>query len=201
MRLYIFLLFGLLTLVGCSPSEKTDMLNIVSRSEWGSIPAEHDSQKHTIRFITIHHGGVFFTGDKSSAQYLIDLQSWSRSEKKWIDIPYHFIMDLEGIIYEARPVEYPGDTNTEYDPRGHLLICILGNYEEQELNQEQFDSLVNFLAHSSKKYDLTVDKIKSHKDYTETACPGQNIYKFLEDGSLIAAVQKRIKKDSTTLNK
>ncbi len=194
MRLYIFFLFGLLMLACCSPSENSDMLSIVSRSEWGSIPAAHDSQTHTIKYITIHHGGVLFTGDKSSAQYLIDLQSWSRSEKKWIDIPYHFAMDLEGIIYETRPVAYPGDTNTEYDPRGHLLICILGNYEEQKLNQKQFDNLINFLAYFRQKYNLTVDKIKSHKDYAETACPGQNIYKFLEDGSLIAAVQKRIKK-------
>ena len=30
-------------LVCCSPSEKSDMLSIVSRSEWGSVPAEHDS--------------------------------------------------------------------------------------------------------------------------------------------------------------
>ena len=201
MRRYIFIFLGLLLLVCCSSSDKSDMLSIVSRSEWGSIPKEHDSQKHTIKYITIHHGGVIFTEDKSGAQYLIDLQSWSRSEKEWIDIPYHFAMDLEGVIYEARPVDYPGDTNTEYDPRGHLLICILGNYEEQELNQRQFKSLVNFLVHFSHKYDLTVDKIKSHKDYAETACPGQNIYKFLEDGSLLEAVQKRLKKDSTTLNK
>jgi hypothetical protein len=185
-----------LLLVACSVQDNTaDVLKIVPREEWGSVSQMHDTPEHTISKITIHHGGVIYTGDKPADEYLRDLQSWSRSKKKWIDIPYHYLMDLEGIVYEGRAAQYPGDTNTDYDPTGHLLICIIGNYEEQEFNQKQFNNLILFLTDFSKQYDVSIDSIKSHKDYTETACPGQNIYKFLEDGSLIKAVQKKIALD------
>ncbi len=191
MRFYLIIVF-VIYIMGCNQRpDNSEDLALVKRAEWGSIHQDHDTAEHTIKYITIHHGGVVFTGDKSTKQYLVDLQSWSRSEKKWIDIPYHYVMDLGGDIYEARPDNYPGDTNTEYDPTGHLLICVLGNYEEQEMNPQQYHGLVNFLVHFSKKYNVPIELIKSHKDYTETACPGKNIYKYLKDGSLLAEVQKQ----------
>jgi hypothetical protein len=187
---------------GCkSQSNPTEELILISTAEWGGTMIPHNAKEHTIKYITIHHGGVIFKGDSSTASYLKNLQSWSRDVKKWIDIPYHFVMDLKGDIYQARPVQYPGDTNTEYDPTGHLLICILGNYEEQELNEDQYQKLILFLSYFSHKYDVPIEKIKSHKDYAETACPGKNIYKFLQDGSLITDVQKKLTKINDPLNK
>jgi hypothetical protein len=180
-------------LYGCqSQSDQNEELIVISSSEWGGTSIAHDAKEHSIKYITIHHGGVVFKGDSSTSSYLKNLQNWSRDVKEWIDIPYHFVMDLKGDIYQARPSQYPGDTNTDYDPTGHLLICILGNYEEQELNKDQYQKLVIFLSHFSHKYDVPIEKIRSHKDYTETACPGKNIYKFLQDGSLIADVQKNL---------
>jgi hypothetical protein len=44
------------------------------------------------------------------------LQDWSRNTRKWLDIPYHYIIDLDDRIYEGR------DTNTEYDSAGQALI-------------------------------------------------------------------------------
>jgi len=38
------------------------------------------------------------------------------------------------------------------------------------------------------KYGVANDLIKSHKDYTETLCPGKDLYRYLEDGSLIKRV-------------
>ena len=30
------------------------------------------------------------------------LQSWGAAERNWWDVPYHFLLDLEGGIYEGR---------------------------------------------------------------------------------------------------
>ncbi|MEO8231582.1 MAG: hypothetical protein ABI638_04830, partial [Ignavibacteriota bacterium] len=103
-------------------------LDVISRLDWGWKPLERTLPQHSINKITIHHGGEEFAEDKDMIQYLRNLQNWSRSEKKWIDIPYHYMIDLKGNIYETRPINIPGDTNTDYDVTGHALICVVGNY-------------------------------------------------------------------------
>ncbi|HSL90864.1 MAG TPA: exo-beta-N-acetylmuramidase NamZ domain-containing protein, partial [Ignavibacteriaceae bacterium] len=164
-------------------------LNVVSRSDWGWQPLEKSLPVHSINKITIHHSGEVFNEDYSVYQYLKNLQSWSRSDKEWIDIPYHFMIDLKGNIYEARPINFPGDTNTDYDVRGHALICVIGNYEEQKIIHDQLHSLVKLTAFLKSKYNVPIKDIKGHKDYTPTLCPGEDLYKYLQDGSFIKMVE------------
>ncbi|MBT4716057.1 MAG: N-acetylmuramoyl-L-alanine amidase [Candidatus Marinimicrobia bacterium] len=163
-------------------------LEMVTRADWGWVALTDTVPTHKIKYITIHHGGEDFPEDKDVIKYLIGLQSWSRSDKNWIDNPYHYMIDLQGKIYEARPIEYPGDTNTDYDLRGHALICVMGNYENQILSQTQLEQLALLTATLADKYGVANDMIKSHKDYTETLCPGKDLYRYLEDGSLIKRV-------------
>src|SRR5690606_7039380 len=135
--------------------------------------------------ITIHHGGEDFATDKNVVNYLRNLQSWSRREKKWADVPYHYLIAPDGSIYEGRPDSLAGDTNTTYDPAGHLLICALGNFEKIEIPDVQYQSLIKLTAYFAQKYQIGAESIKTHKDYAETACPGKNLYQFFEDGSFL----------------
>jgi len=173
-------------------------LKVISRSDWGWQPLSKTLTEHKIDKITIHHGGEFFPEDKDMIQYLRNLQNWSRTEKKWIDIPYHFMIDLKGNIYEARPINYPGDTNTDYDVRGHALICVVGNYEEQKINQSQLNSLVNLVSFLKDKYNVADKDIRGHKDYTtQTVCPGKDLYKYIEDGTILRMVHENKLKITT----
>ncbi|MCX8104933.1 MAG: DUF1343 domain-containing protein [Ignavibacterium album] len=167
-------------------------LNVISRAEWGWQPLTRVLPEHKIDKITIHHGGELFPEDKDMIQYLRNLQSWSRREKKWIDIPYHFMIDLKGNIYETRPINYPGDTNTDYDVRDHALICVVGNYEEQKINQSQLNSLVNLVSFLQNKYKVSDKDIRGHKDYTnQTVCPGKDLYKYIEDGTIVRMIHEK----------
>lgn len=185
-----------LFLISCAHQTKhaavdLSTLELVTRAEWGFVePADSIviPEPHEIEFVTIHHGGEDFPEDKDVIKYLIGLQSWSRSSKGWMDNPYHYMIDLKGNIYEARPIQYPGDTNTSYDPRGHALICVMGNYENQILSETQFEQLARLTAKLADEYQVPQGKIKSHKDYAETLCPGTDIYRYLEDGSLLERV-------------
>lgn len=94
-----------------------DEIDVVRRSAWGWKSTEKRVPEHTISKITIHHGGDSFSDDRDPVEYLRSLQNWSREDKDWIDIPYHFVIDLDGRVYEGRPLRFPGDTNTSYDPR------------------------------------------------------------------------------------
>lgn len=167
-------------------------LKVISRSDWGWQPLTQTLSQHKIDKITIHHGGEFFAEDKDMIQYLRNLQSWSRREKKWIDIPYHFMIDLKGNIYETRPINYPGDTNTDYDVTGHALICVVGNYEEQKINQSQLNALVNLISFLKDKYNVADNNIRGHKDYTnQTVCPGKDLYKYIEDGTIVRMIHEK----------
>ena len=192
--------FSLLLIGSCASTKSTPTepvaveieakLEMVTRADWGWVPLTDSIPTHEIKYITIHHGGEDFAEDKNVIKYLIGLQSWSRSDKNRIDNPYHYMIDLQGKIYEARPMEYPGDTNTDYDVRGHALICVMGNYENQVLSETQFNQLALLTASLADKYGVANDLIKSHKDYTETLCPGKDLYRYLEDGSFIKRVSE-----------
>jgi len=169
-------------------------LEIVKRADWGWLPLEKGKDEAKITQITIHHGGVEFSADKNPIESIKNLQKWSRAEKKWIDIPYHFMIDLEGKIYETRPINFPGDTNTEYDPTGHALIEVMGNYEIQEFSKVQMKSLVALSAFLAKEFNVPISNIKTHKDYsTITVCPGKNIYKYFEDGTILKQIEEKLK--------
>jgi len=208
-----FLLFVLISSMiafwGCSSStqliniselEYPSDLQIVTRAEWGWQPLLNSLPQHKINKITIHHEGEEFPEGKDMIQYLRNLQNWSRTEKKWIDIPYHFMIDLNGNIYEARPINYPGDTNTEYDVRGHALICVVGNYETITIKESQLKALARLIAFLKIKYNVDYNDIKGHKDYSQqTVCPGKNLYKYIADGSLIEMVKAEVNKANESI--
>jgi N-acetylmuramoyl-L-alanine amidase-like protein len=172
--------------------EYPEGLSVISRADWGWQALNEAIPEHTIERITIHHGGEEFPDDRDPMEYLRNLQSWSQTERPWIDIPYHFMIDLQGRIYETRPINYPGDTNTSYNPAGHALISVMGNYENRKLSDDQLNSLVRLSAFLAGYYDVPVEEIRGHKDYADTLCPGEDLYGYLEDGTIRERVRELI---------
>jgi hypothetical protein len=170
--------------VHAAPSLADVEHSIVSVRDWGGTPADPGlARKQTITHITLHHQGESFPPGTDPVQYLRHLQSWSRSTKHWADIPYHYIIDLDGRTYAGRDINYAGDTNTEYDPMGHALIEVVGNFEDVEPNQKQLDAVVNLMAMLAAKYEVPLDHIASHRDYSkQTVCPGQHLYSYVKNG-------------------
>jgi len=157
---------------------------IVPVAEWGGTPADASRARgHSITHITLHHQGETFKPGTNVHQYLRNLQTWSRNTKGWLDIPYHYVIDLEGHTYAARDIAFAGDTNTEYDPKGHALIEVVGNFEEVEPNQAQLDAVVALMAMLATKYGVPVEHIASHRDHSDkTVCPGANLYRYVQSG-------------------
>lgn len=167
---------------------------IVSVADWGGTPADPAlARTQTIGYITLHHQGEPFPQGKDPIQYLRNLQTWSRTTKHWLDIPYHYIIDLDGKIYAGRDIRYAGDTNTEYDPMCHALIEVVGNFEEVEPNQKQLDAVVDLMAMLAAKYKVPLDHIASHRDYSaQTVCPGKNLYRYVQEGYFRKKVAQRL---------
>lgn len=150
---------------------------------------------HGITHVTLHHTGdarILAPGDDPVAR-LRGLQSWGAAERNWWDVPYHYLLDLEGRIYEGRDHRFMGETNTSYDPGGHFLISVIGNYERQEPTQAQLDAIADMMAWAIQEYDVPLDRLGGHYNYATTGCPGKFLKRYLEDGTFQRMVQERLK--------
>ncbi|MBV8033455.1 peptidoglycan recognition family protein [Roseateles sp.] len=182
----------LLALAGCA-NAPPKAPQIVSVEAWGGSPPAARDAPQNIHHITIHHQGEIWKEGTDPEAYLRRLQQWSRLTKHWADIPYHYVIGTDGRIYAARPLLQAGDTNTEYDPRGHALIMLVGNFEEQQPTQAQLDAAVELTAWLAREHHLGLDAIASHKDFSkQTVCPGKNLYAYLESGWFKAEVAKKL---------
>ena len=152
---------------------------------------------HRITHVTLHHTGSAepLRPEEDPVAKLRGLQSWGAAERNWWDVPYHYLLDLDGRIYAGRDWRFMGETNTTYDPGGHFLISVIGNYERQEATPAQLNAIADLMAWAIKEFDLPLERIGGHYDYATTNCPGQHLRKYLENGTLVRMVRERLKRD------
>ena len=60
----------------------------------------------------------------------------------------------DGTIYTGRPESAVPDTATTYDPTGHLTICLLGDFDQQQSTDAQIDALVSVASWLLRRYGL-----------------------------------------------
>ena len=191
----ILVLVVMILSISCKTTQRSTQKNepvIIPRSGWNANEPRN-YQKHVPSRITVHHEGTFFDKSGDAAKKIRNIQVWGLGpDRNWVDIPYHFLIAPDGKIYEGRDVFTVGETATEYDPSGHLLITCLGNYEVQEVSEETINSLVMLIAYCSKKYNVPVSTLSTHRDNSkQTTCPGKNLYKFFEDGTIKMKVEEK----------
>ena len=110
------------------------------RAGWGAAAPAAPMRRHAPDHVTIHHTATLQRPGVPLEEKLRALQRFSQAESPladgrtkppWPDVPYHFYVDPYGRVAEARDTAYAGDSNTAYDPAGHLLIVLEGNFEEE----------------------------------------------------------------------
>jgi N-acetylmuramoyl-L-alanine amidase len=151
---------------------------------------------HRIDKITLHHSGDAqpLRPQDDVAAKLRGLQSWGQAERNWWDVPYHFLIDLEGKIYEGRDYRYMGETNTRYDPSGHFLITVIGNYEIQQPTPAQIRAITDMMTWAAAEFGVSTDQIYGHGDLAQTDCPGRYLRTYLTDGTFRRNVAARLQR-------
>ncbi len=197
--------FASIIWMACGTAKKavsSETINIIPRSGWNANEPRPFKQHTPVR-ITIHHEGTKLERTDDAAKKIRNIQVWGMGpDRNWVDIPYHFLIAPDGKIFEGRAVTTVGETATEYDPTGHLLITCLGNLETQEVQPEQLSSLIILIAWCSKKYSIPIETIASHRDYSsQTTCPGKNLYQYLQNGYIKEEVRKKRNIEQGTRNK
>lgn len=192
----VYLAVGLVPLMVWLPDGRGESLldrvkpDIVTRQHWGAKEPAFAMSPHLPRFITVHHTAVRQQPKVSVVQKMRNLQTFSQTEAhlptgrrkpEWADVPYHFYIDCAGRIAEGRNMDYAGDTNTPYNPTGHIQVVLEGNFEAEEPSHQQLRSLEQLALWLALMRDIGVSDIKGHKDYVATACPGKNVHAKLPE--------------------
>ena len=168
-----------------APAAAVPDVAIVNRAEWGARDPVLPMREHRIERITIHHTATRQNVERSLADKLRGLQAFSqrddslgdgRKKPAWADIPYHYYIAVDGTVGEARSWRYVGDSNTPYDPTGHLLIVVEGNFEDEQLAEGQMRALESLVTTFARRFNVPGERLGAHKDYASTRCPGRNLY-------------------------
>lgn len=164
----------------------------ICKDAWGAAPVGAGFVAHAVERITVHHTAAMLADNRDAPRRLRGHQRFHRNAG-WPDLAYHFVIDAHGHVYEGRPVAYRGDTFTEYDPTGHLLVACEGHFDRQPLPAAQLASLTDVLAWGVERFGVGVDTIGGHRDYTSTTCPGAAVRPLLADGTIGAGVEQRLR--------
>lgn len=165
-------------------------LEILARSAWGAQPPVAAMLRHTPRRITIHHTAVRQNPGRTLADKLKALQQFSQNpgvlgngkpKPAWPDVPYHYYIAADGAVAEGREIQFVGDTNTEYDPTGHALVVLEGNFEEEQPTPAQLASLRRMIAWLAGRFDVPAARVGGHQDFARTLCPGRNLQALLPE--------------------
>ena len=159
-------------------------------SAWGGRPAMGDFEEHVIERLTIHHTAARLDTNTRAPHHVRGHQRFHQRDREWPDLAYHFVVDLNGHVYEGRPLWARGDTATTYDPTGHFLVCCEGNFDQQDPSPAQLASLVAVLAWAAAEFDVDPATMRGHRDWAATSCPGANLYPYLTDGTLLESVEE-----------
>ena len=172
---------------------------VLCRDAWAAAPVDGKPTPHTIERLTVHHTAVPLRDNSDAPGQLRAIQHDHQSQP-WTDIAYHYLIDLDGNIYAGRDPASAGDTFTSYDPSGHMLVCMLGDFDQQPLTRPGLSALVAILAAGAALYDVDASTIAGHDHYEPaTSCPGSSIDALIDNGSLRTRVETLLAEGTPTL--
>ncbi len=182
-----------------STSPPVAHIDALCRDAWGAAAPAGGFREHEIEWMTVHHTARLLEENRDAPAAIRGHQRFHQLDRGWSDIAYHFVIDLEGNVYECRPVTAVGDTGTNYDPTGHFLVCCEGNFDEQPLPAAQQKALVDVLAWAAAEFGVAPDTIRGHRDWAATSCPGDNLYPLIDSGDLAGAVADSLAAGTVTM--
>ena len=158
---------------------------ILCRDAWGAAPARPGGTRHTVTSMTIHHTEVVLGDNANAPTRLRQHQRYHQDSQGWIDIAYHLSVDRNGNIYQLRDPALVGDTATSYDPTGHFLVVCEGDFDKEQVTQQQLNGAALAFAWAAGKYGISTDTLSGHRDESAgTTCPGADLYAHITSGDL-----------------
>jgi MYXO-CTERM domain-containing protein len=174
---------GLVTLAqGLAPADL-----VVLREQWGARePGKICNDVVAPYRASIHHTASPDSDGGDPAARLRQIQAYHMDGRGFCDIGYHFVVSQSGLIFEARRGENRPAAHVENENAGNVGICLIGNFEEQQVSDAQFAAAGRILKWVLDTYPAIPhdrQSVRGHGEHpsASTACPGRNLRNRLDD--------------------
>ena len=158
---------------------------LLCRDAWRAAPIRPGGIEQTPYRMTLHHSAVHFDDNRTITARLRQHQHYHQDDHGWIDIAYHVAVDRKGNLFALRPTNLVGNTATDYDPTGHFLVLVEGNFDEQAVTEEQLNGAAVAFAWAAQKWGITSNTLMGHRDVpAATSCPGASLEAHISSGDL-----------------
>ena len=156
--------------------------NVIARSTWtnaGVIRAKANPMNGVTR-ITVHHDAIPSTGIRSRADAVRRLNSVRQSHLRegWADIGYHYVIDPQGNVWEARPLYFQG-AHVKDNNEHNLGVMCMGNFNQHRPTTAQTRTLDSFLATLMRRHNVALSRVRTHQEIMPTQCPGRNLQSYM----------------------
>lgn len=133
--------------------------------------AKHETNEYKtrpldkIRHLIVHHSAApARVGPNRIAAYHV-------RKHEWPGIGYHFLVGEDGALYQGNALETMSYHAVRANPHG-VGICFLGNFMKQVPPPAQLRAGAHLIAWLMQDLGVTLDRVKGHKEFMDTACPG-----------------------------
>jgi hypothetical protein len=162
---------------------------VLCRDAWGAKPPLSGGLPNSPNRLTVHHTEVVLGDNVIAPERLRQHQHYHQDTQGWIDIAYHYSVDRNGNIYELRRPDVVGDTATNYDPTGHFLVVCEGDFNKEEVSEDQLNGTALVLAWAAEQFGIPTSTLQGHRDVaSNTTCPGAGLYQHVTSGDLQSRV-------------
>ena len=162
---------------------------VITTQEWGARPPKVQPKLTTPRYIVIHHTGVApsSNGTLPGAEALArSIQAYHMDHNGWIDSGQNFLISEAGFVLEGRTGSLAAIEMGRCVQSAHTVgandspgIENEGNFMQADMPSAQWDALVKLCADICQLCHLPPSRIKGHRDFNSTKCPGARLYRRL----------------------
>ncbi len=161
-----------------SPAMQTgESVSILPRSVWtrqGVARPRECYDMNGVSRITVHHSAMDSSGLRSQSDVVGQIESIRATHVRngWADIGYHYVIDPQGRVYEARPAWKQG-AHVKDQNEHNLGVMLMGNFEHQQPTSDSINSLRRMVAMQMRKYRVPLNRVYTHREIGKSACPGR----------------------------
>jgi hypothetical protein len=161
-------------------------MNYRSRKDWGArLPTRTTPLRTVSNGVVIHHGGNPIPDSADAAAVVRAYQRHHMDQRGWTDIAYSWLVDpRDGTIYEGRGWGVANGATTGYGT-STIAICIIGHGDQ--LTDAAKRSINDIIAEAEKRHGVKL-RVRGHRDFKATACPGDFAYQWVVRGRPVPAL-------------
>ena len=164
-------------------SRDLEAAGVISRERWGARRTRCTSRNTTKTRIAIHHT---VTGATNPERQMRGIQAYHMDGRNWCDVGYHFLVGIDGSVFEGRPLELLGSHVGNHNT-GNVGISLIGCFQNSgcaglsgpRTPPEAMLCSAGRVAHViARRYGINISDstLKGHRHHSgaSTSCPGDN---------------------------